>query len=121
MVCPRPVFVCPRFCGGHAFGYGSRVCLGVGVHHRARLPRIRDQHYFQPRNSDVYRAVHCAQIIALSVKSRLIVYTFFEEFRVLFLPLLEHLNGRQVTNRLLWNGVIVDADVMLDSGLEFDR
>ena len=36
------------------------------------------------------------------------------------LPLLECLNGRHVTNRLLWNGVIINADIVLDGVLEIE-
>ena len=64
---------------------------------------------------------HKKQLLTyLRVKSRLIIYTLFEDLGVIFLPLFEGLYRRHVTNRLLRYGVIVDANVVLDSGLEFE-
>ena len=56
----------------------------------------------------------------VGVKSRLVIYSLFEKFRVILLPLLECLNGWDMPDRLLWHGMIIDMNVVVDSGLVFE-
>jgi len=53
------------------------------------------------------------------VKTRLVIHAFSEQFRALFAPFLERLNGRFMVESALRNVVIVDLDVVAQRRFEF--
>lgn len=57
--------------------------------------------------------------VRLGVKTRLVIHAFSEQFRALFAPFLERLNGRFMVESALRNVVIVDLDVVAQRRFEF--